>query len=217
MRFRPSPFQSGWRRFLPFIGGFLVAATVIIGLNLKNTSPLPAATAPDTHSAKPASHRPQLVSKPVRPGRETEKLSAVEKFVRAESLRVGRADSHPDQTHARLKAVAKSLGRSDTEALRLGALNTAYDGDRRFLSVYLLALAESSASVSALLSVALGPLSIQDVSSRQYAEELMIRTQALEGLANQRPAALRHFLARQDNAFLADQARRLLHEKTANP
>jgi hypothetical protein len=216
---RRHPFQTGWwRRFLPFVGGFLMVATLVLAIFLKIQS----AQVPDPQSnvVQPNSKfealkaADQAKSKNAKVIAEAnEKLSPVEKFVRTESLKVGHADPNPSQTHSRLRAVARGLGRMDIDSLKRTALNTSMGNDRRFLSVYLMAISEKAATAPALLSVALTPLSIQDISSRHYAEELMIRTQALEGLGRQQPGALREFLKRQDNAFLADQARRILNEK----
>jgi len=148
---------------------------------------------------------------------ELKKLSPVERFVNMESQKVGRPDPNPTKSFERLKAVARSLGPKDIEALKHTALNNELENDRRFLSVYVLALAETETAAPALMSIALDPLTIQDMSSRLYAEELMIRTQALEGLANYQPSRgtgpLQKYLEKQDNAFLADQARRLVRER----
>jgi hypothetical protein len=235
------PFQNGWwRRYLPFAAGFLAAATLLLALSLKIQSywfsPATYRTAQgaaagdlkvtgggvraagseqDRSNSAPA-QAPAPDERPARPPideKELARLTPVEKFVYSESLKIGRADPSPERTHRKLKAVARGLGRLDMENLKIAALNTAFDNDRRFMSVFLLALSEKDAAAPALLSIALTPLSIQDTGSRLYAEELMIRTQALEGLGAARPGTLKDFLRKQDNAFLADQARRLLREK----
>jgi len=217
MRERRHPFQMGWwRRYLPFAGGFLVVATLLAIIQFNQSSPVGPAAIERTQKLNPAKtgdSKAELPSKATKEEKPETNLSPVEKFVKSESPRIGRPDPDPAKSHARLKAVAKSLGRKDIDALKRTALNTSLNNDRRFLSVYLLAISGNQAASSALMSVALAPLSIQDTTSIHYAEELMIRTQALEGLARQEPGALRKVLSHQDNAFLADQTKRLLKEQ----
>ena len=213
-------FHPGWwRRYLPFAAGFLVVATVLTASYFKRTEPQSLAHTPrarepqsvtSTARARPSNGE---LNGSARQDLKERALSPVEKFVRSESLRVGQADPDPVKTHARLRSVARSLGRRDLETLKHSALNTSIGNDRRFLSVYLLAISDNAQAVPALLNIALAPMSIQDSTSVHYAEELMIRTQALEGMARQGPESLGKFLSHQDNSFLADQARRLLRER----
>lgn len=146
-------------------------------------------------------------------------LTPVERFIRQESVRVGKPDPDPMSTQKKLKAVAESLKKMDIQNLKRAALDHSLNNDQRFLSAYILSLSSSAETKSALFSIASDPLTVQDISSRLYAEELMIRTQALEGLAKHQPRTgrgpLDDFLARQDNSFLADQARRVLQERRA--
>ena len=203
-----------WRRFLPFVAGFLAISLLILALATKPTTSPPVVAG----QRGPAQTKiePKKRVKTLTP-EELKKLSPVERFVNSESLNVGRPDTNPKRSFERLKAVAKSLRSKDIDTLKHTALNNELDNDRRFLSVYILALAETAAVAPALMSIALDPLTIQDMSSQRYAEELMIRTQALEGLANYQPASghgpLQKYLEKQDNAFLADQARRLVRER----
>ncbi len=217
MRVRRYGFQPGWwRRYLPFAGGFGIVATVLIASYLNNRVPIvPARRLVDQEAiSRINSNATRTQWREIKKSYAAEKnLSPVEKFVRMESLKVGQADPDPSKTHARLRAVARGLGKKDLDTLQRSAMNTSLGNDRRFLSVYLLALSENAQSAPALLGIALAPMTIQDSTSVHYAEELMIRTQALEGMARQNPETLKKFLANQDNSFLAEQARRLLREK----
>lgn len=138
----------------------------------------------------------------------------IERFVAKESLKVGRADPNPEQTFSRLKLLATRLKKDDVDLLKKMAVNTQFNNDQRFLSVYLLSLSNNPQVTPALLGIALEPVAMQDQTSSYFAEELMIRTQALEGITQTdragAPRYLQTYLARQNNSFLADQARRLL-------
>lgn len=218
MRERRYPFQTGWwRRFLPFVGGFLLVATLLMIGHFNERTPTAPARLGNSGkvniSAREDGGTTRPSPKPAEEESSEKDLSPVERFVKSESLKIGRPDPNPARSHARLKAVAKGLGRKDMDLLKRSALNTSLNNDRRFLSVYLLAISENPTATSALMSVALAPMSIQDSTSVHYAEELMIRTQALEGLARQDRGALRRALSHQDNSFLADQTRRLLREQ----
>lgn len=203
------------QRTLPLLVGFAVIAILTFVMATKPRPP--AEVVPELAAREPAASIPAEETTPTE-NPEVSKLTPIERFVHQESLKVGKADPTPDETYQRLRRVAKSLRKDDIQSLKRDALNQELENDRRFLSVYLLALNSSPSAVPALLAVALEPLSIQDISSRLYAEELMIRTQALEGLSQvsdsrARGGALENFLKRQDNAFLADQAMRLLKHR----
>ncbi|MBX7231134.1 MAG: hypothetical protein K1X29_03510 [Bdellovibrionales bacterium] len=160
---------------------------------------------------------PQDLSKEKGTVKSSDLDSPMARFVKMESLRVGTPDENPKQSFKRLKSVASGLNNNDVENLKNISLDRKYNNEQRFLSVYLLALAENPQVAGALMSVALDPLETKDKSSPTYAEELMIRTQALEGIAKVDPrgrkSRLAEFLKKQDNAFLAEQAKRLIREK----
>src|SRR5688572_9118541 len=142
---RRYPFQSGWwRRYLPFVGGFFVAGTLLMAGYFRHRAPPALPTHRLNLSALPQNATPPAApSGQRRPAAASEKsLSPIEKFVRVESLKVGRPDPDPSKTHARLKAVARGLGRQDMSLLRKAALDSSLENDRRFMSVYLLTLAE---------------------------------------------------------------------------
>ncbi|MGE0762305.1 MAG: hypothetical protein AB7N80_03395 [Bdellovibrionales bacterium] len=211
-----------WRRFLPLIAGFLMVGVLILAVATKPKLP------PRQEERQPAaqsaaalkSNSKRTAQSKTKTMVDESRLSPIEKFVYHESQKVGRPDPDPKRSFERLKAVAHGLKRMDIESLKRTALNNDLDNDHRFLSVYLLALARNQDAAPALLGIALDPLTVQDMSSPLYAEELMIRTQALEGLANYQPAQgpgpLQRYLQKQDNSFLADQARRLLKERSKN-
>lgn len=208
---------SWWRRVLPLLAGFLLVGLLVFTVATKPK--LKSNSVPSTSETSPSSSKKTKDTSAFSPAptEDLEHLSAVEKFVAGESLKVGKPDSNPQKSFEKLQAVARGLKRMDVENLKKTALNNELNNDRRFMSVYLLTLADNASTAPALMSIALDPLTIQDMSSRLYAEELMIRTQALQGLAKYQPnegeGPLHQYLQKQDNSFLADQARRLLNEK----
>ncbi|MCB0386646.1 MAG: hypothetical protein KDD43_14735 [Bdellovibrionales bacterium] len=132
--------------------------------------------------------------------------------MKKEATLVGQADQDPQVTLLRLKTVASQLGMDQFEKLKSLALDLSLGGDERFLSAYLLSLNGSEASMASLKGLALAPLPEKKMDSRLYDQEIMIRGQALEGLAQSTKANehLSEFLRRQDNVPLAEHAQRLL-------
>lgn len=214
------------RRLLPMVGGFSAVALLVFIFNRSDSNKIDSnlnrlANQAEVHSqggspnqADTANPKPSSNPDPNR-ATNSNPPSAIEKFIHSESLKVGRTDSDPDRSFRRLKSVARRLKSMDMATLKRTALNLELNNDQRFLAVYLLSLAESALALPALNEIALAPIKETDTASRLYAEELVVRTQALEGLANvaEGRGLLNDYTFRQDNAFLSDQARRLLREK----
>ncbi|MCB0367403.1 MAG: hypothetical protein H6624_00705 [Bdellovibrionaceae bacterium] len=146
-------------------------------------------------------------------GQDSTSALALNEFVKKEATLVGQPDQDPQETLLRLKTVAGQLGQEQFERLKALALDLSLPGDERFLSAYLLSLNQTEASMSSLKSLALAPLPKSKMDARLYDQEIMIRGQALEGLAQSTKAKehLTDFLRHQDNVPLAEHAQRLIH------
>ncbi len=212
------------RRALFFLSGFALVAGIVFSIFKDGESiSTVSESKQDKKESSVADRSPTQykASEPVTAaspqGKTAQNLTPVERFIQQESARVGKPDPDPISTQRKLKALAESLKRLDIQSLKRAALDHSLNNDQRFLSAYILSLSSSPDTKAALFSIASDPLTVQDISSRVYAEELMIRTQALEGLSKHQPRTGRgpidDFLARQDNSFLADQARRILQER----
>ena len=139
-------------------------------------------------------------------------------LVQQETLAMGRTDANPQGTLERLIQIAAQLQPRDFETLMAMALNISRGGDERFLATYLMSLSRQDWAAPLLKVVALTPLPDQKLDARLYDQEVMIRAQALEGLAhsNQGRDHLTDFLRHQDNVSLAQHAQRLLRSPAAD-
>lgn len=144
-----------------------------------------------------------------------EETPSVQVFLQNEAQRIGHIDPEPERTLLRLKDFAQKLGPDEFVTLSRAALNIQLGGDMRFLAVYLMSLAEGSGAVPPLMTVAEAPLPKVRMDSRLYDQEILIRTQALEGIARRdsvqiRRRRLQEYILRQGNVSLVGQAHRLL-------
>lgn len=139
-------------------------------------------------------------------------------FLKMESKKIGQIDSDPAATESRLVEFARLMGAPELTRLKQVALQMDVPGDERFLSAYLLSKSGSAHAIIELMAIARAPVP-ENVSrdSRMYDQEVMIRAQAIEGLAsvndrNQARQLLREFLNREGNVSLAEHARRTLQD-----
>lgn len=149
--------------------------------------------------------------------------SSVIEFVEQESLRVGQTDSNPEQTQQRLNEFADQLSPGQAQTLFQTSLDQKISGDQRFLSAYILSLSDQTHVFDALDRLATAPISISPKEApRLYEQEVMIRTQALEGLASlpkdQALAALSSYLDKIQEPLLIRHTQRLIAQiERANP
>lgn len=218
----PTIFKDLWakwgRRWVaPILGGFAIVLSAILALQ----GPTPRVSTPEVPNWKLSSPTSQTQSEDAsvhshQDSPQEKSITPIERFIASESQRIGKPDPSPDESFKRLKAVARKLKRYDFQSLKLVSLNKDLETDQRFLATYVLALADQPAALDPLLQIATAQMPDADPSSPQYAEELALRTQALEGLAKfhraDRPV-LTQFLAKEENSFLVQQARRLIKER----
>lgn len=221
-----------FRKFYPLILGFLITAILIFAIATK-PKPEPEVknklTVQDPDNSLPQgsnlidksdlNSKKNAVASQIQIESPPDSLSPVEKFVYIESQKLRKPDPNPNHTYSRLKRLAESLKIKDIDSLKSTALDPSLNNDRRFMSVYLLSLNQKDIVLPALMSIALDSVIVSESQPQIYAEELMLRTQALIGIAHfQAPIGtgpLHSYLRKQDNAFLADQAKRLLKERQA--
>ena len=113
--------------------------------------------------------------------------SNLQQWLKMEGALVGHPDPHPAQTIARLRAKAAQLQPKDLDNLKRTVMTRSAGADERFLAIYMLGLAGGSAT-EALKDVSFA--SIPGLpSDRQHAEEVILRTQAIEALVQKLPLA----------------------------
>lgn len=139
----------------------------------------------------------------------------LEEFYKKESARIGAVDPNPRFTEQRLVAVASVLSLEEVSWLREQALARNQEGDARFFSAYLIALAPLEVAVPALRSLALSPVP-KDKNNAITELERQIRGQAVEGLSRARGNAaardaLLDVISQQEDEFLRDRAHRGMH------
>lgn len=144
-------------------------------------------------------------------------LTEIQEFVRLESLAIGHIDENPEATKQKLVEYVEALDVEGFATLANLALNVKNNGDQRFLAVYLMALSTSEIVVDHLMDVAEAPMPSARMDERLMDQEIIIRTQALEGLAKigsveERRKRLNQYLSRQSHVSLAGQAHRLLQD-----
>lgn len=135
-----------------------------------------------------------------------ESKANLQKWLATEALRVGMSDEDPARTLARLKNKASGLARADLHLLKLAVLNRQLSADERFLAVYMLGLA------GPLAVPALKELSFTRIpglpNDRVHSDEVILRTQAIEGLVqllspHEARALLRDLLAKTPDPMVA--------------
>ncbi len=138
-------------------------------------------------------------SKPVSASQEFSAL------VKIEADAMSQLNDHPEEIQKRLKDLASKMKETDIPALQETALNTALNGDQRFLSVYILGESSLLKAQEGLETIATSPIpALHD--SRLINQEEVIRGQAVESL--RQPESLNRVLSKSDNAFITDRAQR---------
>ncbi len=134
----------------------------------------------------------------------------VEKWVGAESAKMGKVDIDPVGTEARLKLIAHQLTDSDLATLKRIALDRTAMADQRFLSVYMLGLSDSESATESLKIITASSIEKPN-QDRDYSDELSVRLHALESLMrklspNDSIQYLKTLLGASDNPVIARQA-----------
>jgi len=141
----------------------------------------------------------------------------VKDFLKNEATLVGKIDSDPNASERKIIDYAQTLAPSDFAYLKDSALDTKQSGDERFLSVYILTKAAISNVTEELSAIANAPMPNGKIDGRIYDQEVLIRAQALEGLASNKNKSLaenqlRQYIAKQNDVSLIAHAKRLLEE-----
>jgi hypothetical protein len=147
------------------------------------------------------------------------KPSRIARFLAKEAENVGKTTDDPQSAEKRLKEFADTLKSEDLKDLAARAVDPKTGGDERFLSAYLLGLADSAGAEdaqNAMISVAGSAVPQLPLDSPVRAMELSIRAEALEGMAKFRDdpgarAKLTELIQQLKDPFLADRAHRVLY------
>ena len=107
--------------------------------------------------------------------------SNLQAWLHDEAQLIGQIDPHPQQTMARLRQRAARLGTGDLALLKRISLDLSASRDKRFLAVYLLALAPGRDAVERLKEVGMTAIAATS-TDRQHSEEVILRAQAVEAL-----------------------------------
>lgn len=139
-------------------------------------------------------------------------------WLKLEAQKIGRTDNQPAATKARLKQKAGQLKLGELRELRSLALNREVSGDERFLAAYLLGLSDSPSSVALLKEVSLSEIP-EELNDRVRSDEILVRTQALEGLVQKLHSAeaegvLLQILERTSDPMMARHIQFLLKKRT---
>lgn len=108
-------------------------------------------------------------------------LTGIRHWLSLEAVKAGRVDSDPSATVLDLKKRALTLKNSELEILKATALSPEASGDERFLSVYIIGLAESAAARDFLKEIG-GARLPSTVNDRAYSDEVVIRAHALDAV-----------------------------------
>lgn len=147
---------------------------------------------PQTTPFKPTQNFPLKVSLPVSKSipinkvktkfnKVKTKLTKVKDFLQKESILIGSVDSSPNRSLKRLKNQALLLKEKDFQYLLKESLNLKQDGDRRFLSVYLLSLSQNIKTLPYLKKIISLPINKSQKVQHLYEQELVIKMKAIEG------------------------------------
>lgn len=142
-------------------------------------------------------------------------IVSTESWVFMQSESMGRTDKNPEATERELRSQVEEMNWDQLVGLKSVALNVELGGDQRFMAAYLLNLSQRPGVSRIMNQLASHPLPFGPEKGRLYEQELVIRMQALEGLAARNRELLVKYLASQDNAQLAQQASRLLRRSKA--
>ena len=207
------------QKLFAVIGAILVTTWIIVnisgdsrwyrGVGMEAVQKLPTPSRSDIAAKKPG-----FISKV-----SVSKTSRVAKFLASEAQKIGQFGDDPVDAERRLKDFSDTLNSDDLKELAATAVNLKADGDERFLSSYLLGLADSAgaeATQDAIMNVATAKVPDLPSDSPLRAMELTIRAQALEGMARYTgdPGArskLVDLIHQVKDPFLADRAQRVLY------
>ena len=210
--------QPTWAHFSLFLSAMI--AILVASWWFSTTWEEPTKKATQTQLANEKGKPPQIAPTPTAASTEAKlPKGGVEEFIHQEARAMGKTDQTPTTTKERLQTIADRLEKRDLTQLLKLAIDFKRNGDERFLSVYLMSLSQHPQAAATLMGVALTPFPQQKLDPRLYDQEVVIRSQALEGIARQKPPEksrqhLKKFLASQNNVPLAHQAQRLLWETT---
>lgn len=140
------------------------------------------------------------------PSRPVVKPSFVE-MVTEEAAAMSQLNDHPEEVEKRLKELAGKMQESDVLVLQENALNPNLNGDRRFLSVYILGQSALEKAQESLEVIASTPIP-ETREARMLTQEEVIRGHAVESI--RQAETLKRVIARSDNSFINDRAQRNL-------
>lgn len=149
-------------------------------------------------------------------GIKTKKPTTVKAFLQRESNLVGNTDSKPTESLERLKRQALLLEEADFSYLLKEVLNSQLEGDRRFLSVYLLSLSQNIKAKSYLEEIISTPIKKEKIAQHLYEQELVIKMKAVEGflqiikIDTAYKAKVENLLKQQEDPFLVQFIRSLM-------
>ncbi len=144
------------------------------------------------------------------------KLTFVKNLLQTESVRMGSIEPHPKRRLEHLKKQSLLLKEADFAYLFKEVSNTQSNGDRRFLSVYLLSLSQNSKAKPYLEKIISASINQKIAAPRLYEQELVIKMHAIKGFLpiikaeGSYQAQAKQLLQRQENPFLVKFIRNLL-------
>lgn len=140
----------------------------------------------------------------------------IKKFLNQEVALISGLDSSASKSLRRLKNRAALLTESDFKYLLQEVLDVSQEGDRRFLSVYLLSFSQNILSANYLAQIVSTPISKNKLAQRLYEQELVIRMKAVEGFVKvfktrfNYKKKIEQLLRQQENPFLVKFIRSMM-------
>ena len=105
-------------------------------------------------------------------------------FLKKEANQIGKLEPNPEEKEKKLKELVQTLRGEDFQTLSSDALDLKLSGDERYLSSYLLSLAQDESALGPIEKLAEAQIPDLSPDSPLRAIELSIRAQALEGFEN---------------------------------
>lgn len=155
-----------------------------------------------------------VLREPATPAKELD----LEEWLHQEAAKIGQIDKKGAATEHRLVQKVAKFKLSDLRQLKTIALDTQKMGDERFLAVYLLGLSDSPSATPLLKDISLAEIR-EGLGDREKTDEVLIRTQALEGLVHRLGPAgsenvLLQILERTNDPVVARHIQFLLKKRT---